>query len=250
MKKLLAALSFFTRIPFWRLAKIPAEKYKNVVDLWPAAGLLTGVLTAAMLFGCSFLLRPFASVAVAFAFRAFLTGALHEDGLADFFDAFGCGGSRERILAIMKDSHIGSYGVITLILYYVLTISFVSSLPIEIACLAIFAADPWSKFCGATIINVLPYARKPEEAKNRLVYNRMRPLAVIVCFLSGFLPILLLPTVYWICLALPFAVSLLLIMMMQRKIGGYTGDCCGATALLCELAFYFSAAVIFHLIHY
>lgn len=247
MKKLLASLSFFTRIPFWRLATIPADKYRNVVDLWPAAGILTGALTALLLWGASFIVKPFAAVTLAMSFRAFLTCAFHEDGLADFFDGMGGGSSRSRILEIMKDSHIGSYGVISLILYYILTISFISSLPIGIACLAIFGADPWSKFCGACIINFLPYARKEEEAKNKLVYNRMGVFTVILCFLLGFLPMLLLPRVYWVCALLPFIVSMILILIMKRKIGGYTGDCCGATALLCELAFYFSAAVVYHL---
>ena len=99
------------------------------------------------------------------SFRALLTGAFHEDGPADFFDGMGGGSSRSRILEIMKDSHIGSYGVIALILYYILTIAFISSLPIAIACLAIFASDPWSKFCGSFIINILPYARNEEQAK-------------------------------------------------------------------------------------
>ncbi len=247
MKKLLASLSFFTRLPFWRLANIPADKYRNVVDLWPAAGLVTGCLTALCLWGCSFILRPFAAVTIAFAFRAFLTSCLHEDGLADFFDGMGGSTKRERILEIMKDSHIGSYGVITLVIYYILTISLVSSLPVKLACLAIFAADPWSKFCGACIINFLPYARKEEEAKNKLIYNRMSIISAIICFLLGFLPILLLPEVYWTCAALPFFTSLVLIVIMKKRIGGYTGDCCGATALLCELAFYLSAAIILHI---
>lgn len=63
--------------------------------------------------------------------RLLITGCLHEDGLADFFDGFGGGTSRERILAIMKDSHIGSYGVIGLIFYFGLFYLLVSSLPIE-----------------------------------------------------------------------------------------------------------------------
>ena len=247
MKKLLATLSFFTRLPFWRLASIPADKYKNVVDLWPAAGIPTGGLTALFLWGASFIVAPYAAVALAMSFRALLTGAFHEDGLADFFDGMGGGSSRSRILEIMKDSHIGSYGVIALILYYILTIAFISSLPIAIACLAIFASDPWSKFCGSFIINILPYARNEELAKNKLIYNRMGAFTVVICFLLGFLPMLFLPRLYWACAFLPFIVGMALILLMKRKIGGYTGDCCGATALLCELSFYLSAAVVYHI---
>ncbi len=58
---------------------------------------------------------------------------------------------------------------------------------------------------------------------------------------------LFLPRLYWACAFLPFIVGMALILLMKRKIGGYTGDCCGATALLCELSFYLSAAVVYHI---
>ena len=108
MDKLLAALGFFTRIPFWRLRNIPAEAYRRVVDLWPVAGLLTGGVAALTLWGASYILPPLVAVTVAYGVRALLTGALHEDGLADFIDGFGGGRDRQRILEIMKDSGIGS----------------------------------------------------------------------------------------------------------------------------------------------
>ncbi len=70
--------------------------------------------------------------------------------------------------------------------------------------------------------------------------------AFVICLLSGLLPAILLPEAYWLALPLPMAVAAAMILYMRCKIGGYTGDCCGATALLCELAFYFSSAVIAH----
>ena len=96
---------------------------------------------------------PFAAVVTAFAVRLLLTGALHEDGLADFIDGTGGGSTRERILEIMKDSRIGSYGVIGLVIYFMLLVSCVASLPPAISPLAVLAADPRSKFCGSFIIN-------------------------------------------------------------------------------------------------
>ncbi len=246
MKKLFAAIGFFTRIPVWKITDIPSDKYKRIVDLWPAAGWITGGLTALTLWGALQVLPPFAAVVTAFAVRLLLTGALHEDGLADFIDGTGGGSTRERILEIMKDSRIGSYGVIGLVIYFMLLVSCVASLPPAISPLAVLAADPWSKFCGSFIINTLPYARKQEEAKNKIVYDRMSAPAFVICLLSGLLPAILLPEAYWLALLLPMAVAAAMILYMRCKIGGYTGDCCGATALLCELAFYFSSAVIAH----
>ncbi len=244
MKKFLAAIGFFTRIPAWRIADIPAEKYKRVVDLWPVAGWLTGGVTALTLWGALHVLPPYVAVIIAFTMRLLLTGALHEDGLADFIDGTGGGTNRERILEIMKDSRIGSYGVIGLIIYFLLLVSCVASLPPDIAPMIVFAADPWSKFSGSFLINTLPYARKQEEAKNKLVYDRMSITAFIICMISGILPSVLIPAQYWLSLILPMIVAALMILYLRYKIGGYTGDCCGATALLCEISFYFSAAII------
>lgn len=245
MKKLFAAIGFFTRIPVWRIVDIPAEKYRHVVDLWPVAGWLTGGITALALWAALLALPVFAAVVAAFAVRLLLTGALHEDGLADFIDGTGGGTNRERILEIMKDSRIGSYGVIGLIIYFLLLVACVASLPPAIAPLVVFAADPWSKFCGSFLINTLPYARKQEEAKNKLIYDRMSLPMFLICLISGILPSFFLPMPYWLALPLPIAVSALMILYLRHKIGGYTGDCCGAAALLCELAFYFSAAIVF-----
>lgn len=247
MHKLLAALSFFTRLPFWRLARIPDTAYRRVVDLWPAAGWVTGGITALSLLGALLILPPVAAVIVAFSIRVILTGALHEDGLADFIDGMGGGMNRTRILEIMKDSHIGSYGVIGLIMYFLLLVACVSSFPQQLAPVIVLAADPWSKFCASFLVNTLPYARKQEEAKNKLIYERMTIPAFILCFLFGFLPSLTMPLILWPALLISLVLAGLIIIYLKHKIGGYTGDCCGATALLCELSFYFSCAITCHL---
>lgn len=116
-----AALIFFTRLPFWRLHQPPKACYETVVEHWPLVGWLTGGVMAATLYGASMVLPYQVAVLVAIVMRLLLTGALHEDGLADFLDGFGGGGNnRQRILDIMKDSHIGTYGVIGLVLYLLL----------------------------------------------------------------------------------------------------------------------------------
>ena len=116
-----AAFIFFTRLPFWRLHQPPKECYATVVEHWPLTGWLTGGLTAATLYVGSLYLPYAVAVLLAIVVRLLVTGALHEDGLADFLDGFGGGGTdRERILAIMKDSHIGTYGVLGLLCYHLL----------------------------------------------------------------------------------------------------------------------------------
>ena len=245
MKRLQAALTFFTRIPFWRIWNVPSDYFKQVVDYWPLIGWLTGGITAGMLWLAAQVLPFPTAVIIAFTVRLLLTGALHEDGMADFLDGMGGGSSRSRILEIMKDSHIGTYGVIGLIIYYLLLFSVISALPdVPTACAVIFAADTWSKCCAAQIINFLPYARKEEEAKNKTVYTRMSPGGLALCVIAGAVPLALLPLRILPAALLPLIASLCLILYMRKRIGGYTGDCCGATFLLSELSFFLGAALL------
>lgn len=242
---LLAALIFFTRLPFWHLQEVPAECFKHVVPYWPFAGWLTGGIMAGVLWLAAQVLPFPVAVLLALSSRLLVTGALHEDGLADFLDGFGGGTSRERILAIMKDSHIGSYGVIGLIIYFLLLWTLLASLPLTVACVVLLTGDTWSKFTSSQLINFLPYARKEEESKAKVVYNCMTAGEFLFGFVCGILPlVLLLPMRFRIAAIGPLIVLFLLILLMKRKLHGYTGDCCGATFLLSELSFYLGVVIL------
>lgn len=240
---------FFTRLPLWKIVQVPQEYFTRVVDLWPLIGWLTGGAVAATLYGASFVLPMWCAVVLAFLMRILITGALHEDGLADFCDGFGGGTTREKILVIMKDSHIGTYGVLGLIFYFMLLVGLISSMPVKTACLLIFAGDTWSKFCASHVINILPYARNVEEAKNKVIYKKEHFLNIFMSLIIGALPALLLPSwSYLIAYIFPAVTTLMLILLYKKKIGGYTGDCCGAAFLLSELSFYIACTVICGLI--
>lgn len=245
MKTLLASFIFFTRLPFWRLAKVPPEAFRRVVEWWPVVGLLTGAITASALWLLAHLLPFPLAVIGAFAARILVTGALHEDGLADFFDGFGGGTTRERILAIMKDSHTGTYGVVGLLFYFLLAIGSVSALPLHMACMVVFAADPWSKWCASLTVKFLPYCRKETEAKSGVIYLGISVWKLILTGIISLAPSFLLP-LPWVpvWLASPVCVAIL-IWLMHHKIQGYTGDCCGAAFLLCELAYFLTATVVY-----
>ena len=182
------------------------------------------------------------TVIAAIVVRLLITGALHEDGLADFLDGFGGGGDRNRILAIMKDSHIGTYGVLGLILYLLLLGAALYSMPPMIAALAVCAADPFSKMVSSQLVNMLPYARREEEAKNKAIYRKPSLAAGLSLTVQGLLPMVLLiwlTSINWLYLiAIPPLVMYFLYLLMLRKIKGYTGDCCGAVCLLVELTVY------------
>ena len=104
-----AALTFFTRLPWWRLRQVPADSFKRLVAYWPLAGWLTGGVMALVYWITVMAGHPFLfGILLAWIARLLLTGALHEDGLADFIDGFGGGRTRQHTLDIMKDYHIGT----------------------------------------------------------------------------------------------------------------------------------------------
>ena len=238
-----AAFIFFTRLPFWRLHEPPKECFKTVVEHWPLTGWLTSGMMAATLWLCAQVFPYHIAVLLAIVMRLLVTGALHEDGLADFLDGFGGGGNnRQRILDIMKDSHIGTYGVIGLILYLLLLFFCLSSMMPEMAAFSIMAADPYAKMLTSQLVTMMPYARQEEEAKAKVVYRKISVASGVILAVQGLLPLGLF--IYYMGLAwqtlifIPALVMYFLYLLIWRKIHGYTGDCCGAVCLLVELSVY------------
>jgi len=238
-----ASLIFFTRLPFWRLHQPPQEAYRSVVEHWPLVGWITGTSMAAVLyFGTMFFPYEIAII-LAILTRLLITGALHEDGLADFIDGFGGGGSnRQRILDIMKDSHIGTYGVISLILYFLLLfLALLSMSPLD-AAITIAAADPFAKMMSAQLIQMMPYARTEETAKNHTVYRQFDIKAGISLAFQGLLPIglyiyIMNARIDWqLLLFIPAIIMYFIYLLIWRRLRGYTGDCCGALFLITELS--------------
>lgn len=245
-----AALIFFTRLPFWRLHQPDKEAYKTVVEHWPLVGWLTGCSMAAVLYFGTYVFSYDVTIVLAILTRLLMTGALHEDGLADFIDGFGGGGSnRQRVLDIMKDSHIGTYGVLSLILYFLLLFCILHSLPPFDAALLVAAADPYAKMLTAQLIQMMPYARNEETAKNLTVYRKFDIKAGISLAVQGLMPMALYlyymnARLDWQLLVfIPAVAMYFLYLLIWRRLHGYTGDCCGAVFLLVELVTLLTALI-------
>lgn len=255
MRRIAAAIIFFTRLPLWRVCNLDKSYYERVVPLWPLVGWITGGVMMLVYWAASVVMPVGVAVALALVSRVLLTGALHEDGFADFCDGFGGGTSRQHTLEIMKDSHIGTYGVLGLILYYlVLWQTLTALLGMGCSPLLFIVVDAYAKYLASTIIYFLPYARKEEEAKSKLIYQRtsmfeklmsaklgLTPLALSLCYMAflaegDFLQVRML--CLFVPILLPILLCALLFGTMKRRINGYTGDCCGATFILAELASY------------
>lgn len=243
----LAAVSMYTRLPAWRLRELPREAYSQAINWWPVVGFIVAGAMSLMLLG-SYLLTGSWVVAFVLALiaRLLLTGGFHEDGLADFFDGFGGGRERERILMIMKDSHIGSYGVLSLILYFILLVLAMQSIPDAHHPLLLIYAGVYGRILSMQQIRLLPYAREEEQSKTGVVYTPTNPwpsilsLVIIFALLAHFISEGGEGMVYRmrgviLSLLLPIALVRGLIAYIRKRIGGYTGDCCGAVYLMAEL---------------
>jgi len=243
--QLAAAITFFTRIPLWRMVDIPVESYSRIIGFWPLTGWITGGITASAWLLFSMCIPPLPAIILALAVRIVLTGGFHEDGLSDFFDGFGGGKTKEDILRIMKDSNVGSYALIGMILYYLLLVSTLAEVPKAIMFSILITGDPFSKLLTTAMMNFLPYARTENESKSKTLYDKLSSGRLIVaCFFGSFPMFLLLNRELWLSALIPVSLVLFMFYYVRRKTGGYTGDICGATALLCELGFYLSVILI------
>jgi adenosylcobinamide-GDP ribazoletransferase len=204
---------------------------------------------AGTLYACSLAMPYPIAIILDIVVRMLLTGALHEDGLSDFFDGFGGGGTdRQRILDIMKDSRVGSYGVLSLIVYVLLLYTTLSCMPPFFAALTILAADPYAKMLSAELVMMMPYARTAETAKSHTVYRRMGIREGIGLGLQGLLPMAayifyMKELIDWqMLLFIPCLVMYFIYLFIWRRLHGYTGDCCGAMFLMIELSVYITVA--------
>ncbi|MBA3032067.1 MAG: adenosylcobinamide-GDP ribazoletransferase [Gammaproteobacteria bacterium] len=245
-----AALRFFTRLPVPGWVGHSAAQLNHAARYFPAIGIIIGAIGAAVTLAALQLWPPAIAVLAGMAATLLATGAFHEDGLADSIDGCGGGWTKEQVLAIMKDSRIGSYGAIgigmaLLTKFEALTAlvavpaagHFIPPAPTFVAML--IAGHSVSRFASTTLIYTLDYAREDDSAKSKPLATRLGKGELAVAALFGLAPCLLLPAAQVaIALALVAAVTLLAARYFVRRIGGYTGDCLGATQQLAELAFY------------
>ncbi len=252
LRGLVAALSLFTRLPFWRLIpNLQKEDYQEAMSWWAVVGLLTGSVLAYSFYLSSSFFPPTLAILLALALRMLLTGAFHEDGLGDFFDGFGAGGSKERILSIMKDSHIGAYAVLAYIFYFLILTNVLGEIcnntmggllctdVNQLLISLIIFGDVFSKFLASLQVYFLPYARDEETSKLKFIYKKPAYLALCISLLL--ILYLFVNTFSWQVLPyllLPLLTSLALMYYIKKKIGGYTGDTCGAIFMLTELSYY------------
>lgn len=251
---LLVAVQFLTRLSVPPFKHYDPQWLHQSSRHFPAVGLLVGLLCAGVFWLGSLLFTPLVAAVLSTAFGIKLTGAFHEDGLADSCDGLGGGLTRERTLTIMKDSRLGTYGVLGLVSALLLKISLLASMPIPIAVIALIIGHTASRLLCISLLSLLPYGGEIEHAKAKPMAQQLTPIQGL--YSSGWLILaiilvaLIFPnTMQQIGLAqwlLAFILALIatdyMRRLLRRRLDGYTGDGLGATQQLSEIAIYIGLA--------
>ena len=255
----MTAVQFLTRIPVPGAMSGTMETYKVALQAsvvyFPLVGVLIGISTATVFCATSYLWSPLVAAILAITFEALMTGAFHEDALADATDALGGGWTREQVLEILKDSRHGTYGVLALVLGVSLRVALISNLSWPIAWLAIpFSAGigRWSILmmmrCLESITDRHTMARDvgAKPSVKTLFYGALYPMIVLgllfaVCLLVPNEGYATLPS--WVALAIRLALAVIFSLLMtayytrlvRRRVGGVTGDFLGSNCYLVQL---------------
>jgi len=245
------ALAFLSRIP------VPSSVFTGddgnlgrVARAFPAAGLLIA-LPATLAFGLLLWIHadPLFAGLIALTVQTLTTGALHEDGLSDTADGLG-GGDRERCLAIMKDSRIGTYGAIALVLSFGLRAASLAAIAKGLAPFAAALAIPaaaaisrgalvwhWHVLPSAKTTGVAADAGRPDSAAMRMALATATLVAAVLLWPAGGLA----PVIA--CILMAALCAFLFTEQVRSKLAGHTGDTIGATQQICEIATFCTLAM-------
>ena len=231
------AMRFFTRLPVPRWVGHSSEALARSSRYLPAVGLLIGG-SAALVFMLSALFFPKAlAVLASMAITLYFTGAFHEDGWSDMVDGFGGGWEKTQILAIMKDSRIGSFGAVALIMLLLTKFTALVEIDAQLLPMTLVAGHAFSRFCALCLMRPFDYVR--DEGKAKPLSARLGWGELLFAGLTAVLPLLFLPPrQVATAIVLALLATLWLARKFKRRIGGYTGDCLGATQQFAEVAFY------------
>jgi adenosylcobinamide-GDP ribazoletransferase len=231
------ALMFLTRIPVGRNLPYGETLMNDSARYFPLVGLIVGTLGALVYCACSALFTPVIAVLLSMVSTVLLTGAFHEDGFADVCDGFGGGNESAQVLAIMKDSRVGSYATVGLFL--LLAIKFETLAALDHAARALLVGHALSRLLAVSYLFDLPYVRDAASSKIKPMATQLSRNTLYIATASV-VPLLLLPSLQQLLLM----TAVLLLWRygygnyLRKRIGGYTGDCLGAAQQVSEVLIY------------
>ncbi|MGD9831370.1 MAG: adenosylcobinamide-GDP ribazoletransferase [Piscinibacter sp.] len=249
LRLFMLALQFLTRVPVPVWVGFDPAQMRRAVRHFPLVGVLIGAFGACIALAANRFWPPTVAAALALAGTVWLTAAFHEDGLADTFDALLGAASREKALAIMTDSRIGTYGAVSLVLSLLVRTHLLAELMARdpaAAAAALIAAHASGRSAAVALMVVLPYARSDEgdapQAKAGSVARDVPGIDGAWAVAIGLLALAFAARTQ----ASPIAAGASLLMLvgmvftlrrwLRRRLGGYTGDTLGASEQIGEMA--------------
>lgn len=237
------ALQFMTRLPVGSDGEQEQAEFSRQARFYPAVGLVVGGIAAVTYIVANFFLPDSVSALLAMIAAVAVTGALHEDGLADTVDGIFGGRDRDHALEIMRDHQVGVYGILALIFAVMMKMTLIASAWDWSAMWSIVIAHGLSRYAITEVLGRYDYARaesskfaRPEIQGEDLTYARLWAAGIVVASVLLLGP---LTTLAGVVLAAVFASGLA--QMIVRKIGGYTGDGLGAVQQVAEIGFLLGA---------
>ncbi|GFD82152.1 adenosylcobinamide-GDP ribazoletransferase [Tenacibaculum sp. KUL118] len=213
-------------------------------------GIVVGSIAALAYFAFSYIFPTDIAILISMISSIWITGAFHEDGFADVCDGFGGGWTKEKILTIMKDSRLGTFGVSGLV--FILAIKFLAlyhlqNLSVNLI-LVIISGHSISRFIATVLLYTHDYVRDIDSSKIKPTTKQMSSKSLLISAIFGIVPLFFFqkPTVFLVLLPL-LLTYLYMGHFFKKWIGGQTGDCAGALQQVAEIVFYLSLLVLWKL---
>ncbi|WP_454632130.1 adenosylcobinamide-GDP ribazoletransferase [Bradyrhizobium cenepequi] len=230
------AIAFLTRVPMPHPHGAVPQNFVRAHRMFPVVGAMIGAAIGMICLGLRHLGVPdLAAAALALGGGAILTGALHEDGLADVADGFGGGRDTAAKLEIMRDSRLGTYGALILLVSFAAKLSALATIPDNYVVPCLATAHALARGALPAMSISLPYARKDGLAAN--AGQPDRAMAAVACVIALAIALLSLSVTNALYAALAAALSAAgMAWLARRQIGGQTGDVLGGAEQVAETA--------------
>lgn len=245
VRLLICAIQFLTRVPMPALKTFEPEWITRSARYFPLVGQGVGAMCALVLMSAERTWNGPVAIVLALAAGLLITGAFHEDGLADTFDGLGGGQSPEQRLEIMKDSRIGTYGACALVTVLALKAAALTLTDIAMTALSLLAAHGLGRAASVVVMRLTPYAPSGEAGKWKPVPRGVRGGEVLVACAIAAWPLALLPPDAAMTGVIAGAVLVGILALSARcLIGGHTGDVLGAVEQVFEVGFLLGLAAL------
>lgn len=246
-KIFLTAVMFYTRIPCPKF-DFKDEFLNDATKYFPLIGWIVGLTAVLTIYVTHFVLPLSVCVILSFLATILLTGSFHEDGLADVADGFGGGWNKMRILDIMKDSRVGAYGVVALILTFGLKITAIVelfTLDFYFGIKSILIAHVLSRLIAETMIFTHEYSRDDASSKVKPIAKKLTLSNLLISVIITIPAFLIFQELLVFLIIIPaYLAKMYLASYFKKWIDGYTGDCLGATQQIVEVVIYISLLVL------